>query len=84
VYEWVISSYDQKVWDVVKHHRYAQPEGRVVTSFSPIPQPKEIPYTTTEIAERVVRRESLVTFSLKRLEKRGKVVETHEGWKASN
>jgi hypothetical protein len=77
--DWVLETYDQKVWDVVKHPRFV-PSGASGSNFGPTPVLKAIPYTAAEIATQINRREFMVTASLKRLEKRGKVKETHEGW----
>lgn len=76
-----LDSYDQKVWDVVKHPRlrnYAG--GRVQNNWDRMMPHDNVPYTVTEISQQLKRREFAVSMSLRRLEKRGKVRETHEGW----
>jgi hypothetical protein len=79
VLDWALETYDQKVWDVVKHPRFV-PSGASGSNFGPPPVLKPIPYSAPEIAAKIKRRELTVRGSLKRLEKRGKVKETHEGW----
>jgi hypothetical protein len=75
----LVDRYDQKVWDVIKHPKYVT-GGQVVGPFAP--PLRRVPYTVTEIAATVGRKVILVTSSLRRLEKRGKIMETHDGWLA--
>ncbi|MGA2876832.1 MAG: hypothetical protein ABSE82_15025 [Nitrososphaerales archaeon] len=79
--ELILNAYDQAVWDVVKHPRqrnYAG--GMVITSWDRMMPHDNVPYTVEEISLQLKRRKSLVKMTLHRLEKRGKVKETHEGW----
>lgn len=80
--ELFLDRYDQKVWDVVKHPRHSYGAGGqvVVSGGRSIPAPKDVPYSVSEIATEIGRKKFLVANSLKRLEKRGKVRESHEGW----
>ena len=83
--EFIFDIYDQKIWDVVKHpqlRNYAG--GRVQTNWDQMMPHDNVPYTVTEIAKQLKRREFMVRMSLRRLEKRGKVKETHEGWLVKN
>lgn len=78
----LIEAYDQKVWDVVKQPRYRpRPGGQV--QFIGAPEPKYKPYTSAEIAAELHRKEFMIIRSLKRLERRGKIKESHDGWYAS-
>ena len=71
--------HDQPVWAVVRQPRY-----KVVYWVQGVAMydnpPQELPYTASEISERVKRKEESILQSLKRLEKRGKVKDVHGGW----
>jgi DNA-binding MarR family transcriptional regulator len=71
--------HDQPVWEVVREPKYKPIYSQMnVTTYDP---EVELPYTVTEIAKRIDRKESSVLRSLKRLEKRSKVKDVHGGWK---
>jgi hypothetical protein len=74
-----INRHDQVVWESLSPRYAPSPEG-VVVGGHPRPAPDPIPYKVPEIAANVTRRERSVISSLRRLEKRGKARETHEGW----
>lgn len=78
----LLDHYDRPVWDVVKVPRHMPRVTGIIGGISQ-PPPILIPYTTKEISGKIRRPEFFVTSSLKRLEKRGKVKETHEGWVAA-
>jgi hypothetical protein len=73
----VVDKYDQKVWEIIKVPRFEHPTERRPV-YAGVPQ-KQAAYSVAEIAATLGRKEFMVTYSLKRLEKRG-ARDTHEGW----
>lgn len=78
-WDWYIAriGHDDPVWAVVREPKYKpQSSQNNFTTYTKI----ELPYTAKEIGDRIRRKESSVTRSLKRLEKRNKVKDVHGGW----
>jgi predicted Rossmann fold nucleotide-binding protein DprA/Smf involved in DNA uptake len=74
-----LAKHDESVWVIVREPRHKVVFWQHNVPFYDTP-PKDSPYSLSEIAKRVNRKESSVLRSLKRLEKRGKVKDVHEGW----
>jgi hypothetical protein len=70
---------DNEVFLVVERRLISHPprSNYVVPRMAPM----EFAYTVKEIAERLGRKESSVLASLKRLRRRGKIEQYHEGWR---
>jgi hypothetical protein len=82
VIEFLVERYDRPVWNAIKVPRYHVAAPQLLVSGGYVPPRRPKPYAVGEITDSVHRKQFLVLMSLRRLEKRGKVKETHEGWMA--
>jgi len=78
LYNHIMEKRDQSVWAIVREPKQKPLGTQGGKTF--YDKHVEVPHTVPEIAKRIGRKESNVTSSLRRLEKRGKVKDVHGGW----
>jgi hypothetical protein len=78
LYGHFLGNHDAPVWQIVRQPKYRKYGSQNNWTYQ---TQIELPYTAEEIAFIVSRSVGSVLASLRRLEKQGKVVELHDGWK---